>query len=79
MTLIVYLLAFVFILDFCFYLALFPGGEEKAVSGGLGYTHPEDLSWLEVSHAFPAPEEESGGGGRLVPQIRCRFIFFPCL
>lgn len=45
------------------------------MSGELGYTHPEDLSWLEVPQTFPAAEEEPGGGGRVVPQIRCRFIF----
>lgn len=45
------------------------------MSGGLGYTYPEDLPWLEVPHTFPAAEEEPGGGGCVVPQICCRFIF----
>lgn len=37
---------------------------------GPGYTHSEDLPWMEVPQSVPPAEEESDSGGGVVPPIR---------
>lgn len=55
-------------------VALFLGGEEKAMPAGPRHTHSEDLQRLEVPQPVPLDEKEPDSGGSLVPPICCETL-----